>query len=63
MVSYFCNSLYRSIFISFDILALHSDTFPWICKLLGINTEVSGIGHELLQILHEVDRQLSGCVC
>ena len=44
MASYRCNSLHRVTFVSFEILALFSGTYLWICKLLGINTEVSGIG-------------------
>ena len=40
MASYFCNSLYWVIFVSFEILALLRGTCLWICKLLGINTEV-----------------------
>ena len=55
MAAYFCNSLYRVIFVSFEILALLSSTCLWICKLLGINAEVSSIGHKFLKILHEVD--------
>ena len=55
MVSYFCNSSYKAIFVSFAVSVLLSSTCLWICKLLDINTEVSGIGHELLWILHDVD--------
>ena len=62
MASYFDNSLYRAMFVSFEILALLSSTGLWICKILGINTKVSGIHHDLLHILHEVDGKLSGCV-
>ena len=55
MASYFCISLYRVISVSFEIFALLSGTYLCISKLLGINIEVSGIGHKLLWFLHEVD--------
>ena len=55
MMSYFLNSLYRAVFVSFEILVLLSSTCLWIWTLLGINTEGSGIGHNLLWILHKGD--------
>ena len=61
IASYFCNSLYKASFVSFDIIALLNGICLWICKLLGINTEVSGIGQELLQILCDGEGRLSVC--
>ena len=51
MGSYFYNSLYEVVFVSFEISAI----CLWILTLLGINTDVFGIGHELLQTLYGVD--------
>ena len=46
-------------FVLLDILVLLNGACLWTFKLLGINTEVSGIGHELLWILHDVGGKLS----
>ena len=45
-------------FVLLDILALLNGTCLWSCKLLGINTEVSGIVHELLHIFYIVWEKL-----
>ena len=55
MVLYFHYSLYIVDFVSFLIFVLFSDTCLWIWTLLGINTEVFGIGHELLWTSYGVD--------
>ena len=43
------------VFVSFEIFAAFRGTCLWIWTLLGITTEVFGIGCELLQIVHRVD--------